>query len=352
MEELEIDNHKLMYHVNEVAGWLNGEIIAPIYVEIGPVNSCNHKCIFCALDYTKNKGNTLDKDVLISNLNNMADFGAKSIMFAGEGEPLLYKHLPEVIQEAKGFGMDIAITTNGIFFNEEKAKSMLKNLSWIKFSIDAGTNETYSKIHRTKKDDFEKLMKNIEFAYNYRKENNLEGKIGCQTLLIKENINEVEDLILKVNSISDYLVLKPYSQHPDSKNKNELNIQNYNNQLKKLSKKYSKENFKVIYRESTAKEMNSKVSYNKCYGINFFALIDTLGNVIPCNLFYEKEDYSYGNIYKNTFQKIWESERRKKVVQKIYDEGCKDCRRGCRLNFENKYLDTVKNRNLEHINFI
>ena len=75
-----IEGHKLMYHVEEVSRWLKGDKIAPIYVEIGPVNSCNHKCAFCALDYLKSKGAALDKDVLIDNLKDMAEFGVKSIM--------------------------------------------------------------------------------------------------------------------------------------------------------------------------------------------------------------------------------------------------------------------------------
>ena len=49
--EFLIDSHKLIYHPNEVSKWMNKEIIAPIYVEIGPINTCNHDCIFCGLDF-------------------------------------------------------------------------------------------------------------------------------------------------------------------------------------------------------------------------------------------------------------------------------------------------------------
>src|SRR3989338_8010506 len=94
-QKVQIEGHKLMYHVDEVSKWLKGEMVAPIYVEIGPINSCNHKCVFCALDYLKSRGSAISKDVLIANLKDMAEFGVKSIMFAGEGEPLLYHHLPE-----------------------------------------------------------------------------------------------------------------------------------------------------------------------------------------------------------------------------------------------------------------
>jgi MoaA/NifB/PqqE/SkfB family radical SAM enzyme len=353
-QKVQIEGHKLMYHVSEASRWLNGEIVAPVYVEIGITNSCNHKCIFCALDYLKNKRASIDKTVLIATLKDMAEFGVKSIMFGGEGEPLLYPSLPEVIEKAKKFGIDVAITTNGVLFNKEKAELILKDLSWIKFSIDAGTNESYAKIHNCGETDFDRVLENLKVCSNYKKENNLDCTIGCQMLLIPDNVKEVEELILKIKDLGvDYLVLKPYSQHPNSINRMALDINEYDSMLTLLSKKYSKEDFQVIYRNISAQEIeNKEIDYEKCYGINFFALIDALGNVIPCNIFYEKKDQHYGNIYENTFREIWNSNKRKDVLKKIHAEGCSKCRKGCRLNFVNKYLDILKNKNLEHINFI
>ena len=353
-QKIQIEGHKLMYHVDEVSRWLKGDVVAPIYVEIGLINSCNHNCVFCALDYLKSKGSAIDKDVLISNLKDMADFGVKSVMFAGEGEPLMYPHLLEAVEKAKSFGLDIAITTNGSQLSEEKTKSILKHLSWIKFSIDAGTKEKYAKIHGCSEDDFSELIANIKFACSYRKENNLNCRIGCQILLLEDNINEVEELILKLRDIgADYLVLKPYSQHPDSINKLELDIKKHDKTLSDLSKKYSNDDFLVIYRKLTSIEVEkNEIDYETCYGVNFFALIDALGNVIPCNIFYEKEGYYYGNINKNAFSEIWKSGKRKEVLKKIYEKGCADCRKGCRMNFVNKYLYTLKNKDVEHINFI
>ena len=46
-QKIQIEGHKLMYHVDEVSRWLKGDVVAPIYVEIGLINSCNHNCVFC-----------------------------------------------------------------------------------------------------------------------------------------------------------------------------------------------------------------------------------------------------------------------------------------------------------------
>ncbi|MBU0459922.1 MAG: radical SAM protein [Nanoarchaeota archaeon] len=352
--KIQLEGHKLMYHIKEVAKWLNKEDVAPIYVEIGPINSCNHKCTFCALDYLQSKNAMMEKNVLTSNLKNMAEFGVKSIMFAGEGEPLIYPYLVDVIEKAKEFGLDIAITTNGVLFKENKIKLMLKNLSWIKFSIDAGTKKTYAKIHGCKEEDFTQVLENIKFACSFKKENNFDCRVGCQILLIPDNIEEVEELILKVKELGvDYLVFKPYSKHPDSVNELILNLDKYDKKLTELSERYTTNKFKVIYRNLSVQEIEKKeITYEKCFGINFFTLIDATGNVIPCNLFYDKPDFYYGNLNENTFEEIWKSERRSEVVDKLYKKGCVNCRKGCRLNFINKYLDIVMNKELEHINFI
>ena len=113
-QKIQIEGHKLMYHVDEVSRWLKGDVVAPIYVEFGLINSCNHNCVFCALDYLKSKGSAINKDVLINNLKDMAEFGVKSVMFAGEGEPLMYPHISEAIEK------NDPIPATGVYFDQNK----------------------------------------------------------------------------------------------------------------------------------------------------------------------------------------------------------------------------------------
>ncbi len=353
-ETVQIEGHKLMYHVGAVANWLDGKPPAPIYVEIGPINACNHKCNFCAFDYLKSRGSAIDKQVLTKTLKDMADMGVKSIMLCGEGEPLMYAPLAEVIEKGKGFGLDIAITSNGVLFTPDKAKAILPNISWIKFSIDAGSEETHAKVHGTTEADFPKIIENISFACAHKKANKLSCAIGCQMVVTDETVQDAEKLVLAVKDIGvSYCVFKPYVKHPDSINKQCLTHEDYDKILSKLSDTYSRDDFRVIFRDDAFQETEKDtLAYEECYGINFMTLIDALGNVIPCSVFYDNEEYCYGNINEQGFKEIWESERRKEIVKKVYARGCADCRNGCRLNFINKYLDIVKNRKKTHINFI
>ena len=161
MNTKEVDNHKLMYHPKRVTEWLEKGDCAPVYIEVGVTNRCNHKCIFCALDWIAHGGKDIEKNALNSALEGMVKSGVKSVMFAGEGEPLLHKNISEFVENAKNYGLDVSITTNGTRLTHEKANLILPFLSWIRFSIDAGSKESYAKVHGTKEEDFERDRKSV-----------------------------------------------------------------------------------------------------------------------------------------------------------------------------------------------
>ncbi len=351
VEITDVDSHKLMFHPRRVSEYAEKGDCYPIYVEIGLTNACNHKCIFCALDYLENGGIFIDRDILISNLKIMGEKGVKSIMFAGEGEPLMHKDIGLFVKKAKESGIDVSITTNGILFNEAKIEECLPNLSWIRFSIDAATPENYSRIHGTKKEDFDKLMDNLKKAVLFRNKNNFKTTIGTQFLMISENIDEAIELAKSLKEIGvDNLQIKPYSHHPKSLNDFSVSPADSDN-LKKEIMKFDSENFKVLFRKSTLERIQEGINYPECYGLPFFALIDSKGNIMPCNLYYGNPDFTYGNLYEKNFHEIWESGKRKEIIKKLKEKGVENCRKGCRLDVINRYLHRLKNP-WEHDNFI
>lgn len=348
---LNIDGHKLNYHPERVAAWAKGENIYPVYVEIGITSACNHRCIFCALDFIEGKGHSIETSVLLETLTEMGKQGVKSIMFGGEGEPTLHKDFCLIVKHAKESGLDVALTTNGVPFTKKIAELCLPYMSWIKFSIDAGTKETYAKIHNTSADDFDKLLANIQDAVIIKNKNNCSVRIGAQILLIEENVQEAILLAKKVKELGvDYFVIKPYSQHPHSSNKFAVDYSRFE-KLKEQLELLTSNEFKVIFRMDTMNKLKEEVNYDTCHGLSFFTLIDAAGNVIPCNLFYGKKEYYYGNLYKNSFEDIWGGEKRMSILQNLCKEGTSKCRENCRLDTINRYLFSLKNPP-EHVNFI
>ncbi|HJJ42265.1 MAG TPA: radical SAM protein [Methanocorpusculum sp.] len=349
--DVDVDNHKLIYHPNRVAEWMNTGDCYPIYVEIGVTNRCNHHCVFCALDWCEHQSADIDTKLIKKALADMAKCGVKSVMFAGEGEPLMHKDICEIIEYAKKCGLDIALSTNGVLLDSEKCDKILPCLSWIRFSVDSGSPEMHKVIHRGGSKDYDKVKLNIRYAVSLKHKRNLSAVIGVQFLLIPDNLSGVIPFIETFKEIgADNVQIKPYSQHPLSENRFVIDYSEYKF-LEDVVYKYAADDFQVILRTKTAERLTKDREYDKCYGLPFFSLIEADGSIVPCNLFHQTPEFNYGNLYQNSFSEIWQSETRKKVLVKLAEMGVENCRHGCRLDAINRYLYQLKNPH-PHVNFI
>ncbi len=348
-----IDSHKLMYHIKRVASWLDGEKIYPIYMEISPSGTCNHRCSFCSVDFMGFKKNFLDAPVLIERISELSSLGIKSIMFAGEGEPFLHKDMSKIIVHTKNSGIDVGITTNGVLMRPGISDAILDSVEWIKISLNAGTPETYSKIHGTSAEDFNKVVSNMEYAVKRRSRQKSKCVLGLQILLIPENSHEVITLARRAKDMGvDYLVVKPYTHHHLNKHKYEVMYKKYE-ALEQELLQLNTESFHTIFRARAMEKWDHKKrEYQKCLALPFWSYIDSLGNVWGCSAHLLDDRFNYGSIYKNTFKEIWEGRKRAEnlaLMSTSFDIG--SCKMNCRMDEVNRYLDELKHLP-DHVNFI
>ncbi len=355
MDKFKIDSHKLMYHVPRTNDWLNGKNVYPVYAEISPSGTCNHRCVFCALDFMEYQKRFLETSLFKKRLTEMGKLGLKSIMYAGEGEPFLHKDIVEIINHTKQAGIDVAFTTNATLLKSDIVDKTLENISWIKVSINAGTEETYAKIHRAKPDNFKKVMDNMEYASKARRAKGYSCALGMQTILLPENANEVADLAKLAKNIGmDYLVVKPYSQHPTSVTEKykDIKYRDYIDLAGELTQ-FNDDNFNIVFRLNTMEKWDESARYYKtCQALPFWTYIDAGGTVWGCSVYLGDERFSYGNIYENTFKEIWEGRKRMDSLKWVEDElDTGQCRVNCRMDEVNRYLWDLKHPK-EHVNFI
>jgi radical SAM protein with 4Fe4S-binding SPASM domain len=279
-------------------------------------------------------------------------------MYAGEGEPMLHKEINEIVKLTALAGIDISFTSNGTLMNQRFIEESLSLISWIKVSLNAGSAENYAAIHQTKVADFDLVLNNLRAAVAYKKAHQLSCTLGAQILLLPENQHEIATLAEICRDIGlDYLVVKPYSQHllSETRRYESLRYDNLLGMAEELAR-FNGDGFNVIFREQTMKNysLQEGARYKTCHATpSFWAYIMADGEVYGCSAYLTDQRFAYGNIQQQTFQAIWEGEKRQQNWQYVTQElDISSCRKNCRMEAVNQYLDKLTVHQPQHINFI
>lgn len=187
------DREKIVY------GTYDPKILTPAFprnclVELS--NFCNHKCIFCTNPRMERKKGRLSIDIYKKFINDAYELGLREVGLYTTGEPFVVKNINDYIKIAKDAGIEyIYITTNGALATPERLVSAVESgLNSIKFSVNAGSKETYKLVHGV--DDYDKVIEHIKFISNYRKDNNINMRImvSCVVTKFLEDLDEKEKL--------------------------------------------------------------------------------------------------------------------------------------------------------------
>lgn len=353
-----VDSHKMNYHPARVAAWAGARTIEeklnvfPIYVEISPVGHCNHRCSFCAVDYIGYKNRALTTDTLYPCLDCMSRNGVKSVMFAGEGEPMLHPDIAEITNHACQAGLDVAFTTNGTALTKKFVDNALESVKWIKVSINGGS-ESYGLVHGCAQSTYDRVWNNLQYAVSKHEP----CTIGAQCVVLPDNIGDITGIVRRARETGlRYIVLKPYSQHKFS-NTHTYEEVSYQDQATqeaiKEAQSYQTDTFSVIARTNAMEDKaKGEHDYTKCSATPYFwAYIMATGDVYSCSAYLLQPEFCMGNINEESFASVWTGTKRRHHIAKMELLDISKCRLNCRMNQVNKYLNDVVNPN-EHANFI
>ena len=172
-------------------------------------NRCNHACIFCAHRVMNNKKGEINPILLKRVLQEAYDMGVRRVGLYTTGEMFLCKHVEKHIQNAKKIGYEyIYADTNGALATKEKMRAVLTaGLDSIKFSINAGSRETYKYIHG--KDDFNVAIANLKDCYSLKEELNSSFKLMISFIITSVTEGEIEEFQRLVTPYCDEVRFHP-----------------------------------------------------------------------------------------------------------------------------------------------
>lgn len=353
MEKRGMDSKtKILFHEDWLRQWQKDPFNTfPIYVEVSPTGQCNHRCTFCAFDYVGYKKRLLAEDVLTDRLREMGTLGVKAVQFAGEGEPLLYSKLSDIMLATHEAGLDISMLTNAVLLKPEFVDRTIHAITWFQASINAGTAETYHEVHRVNPRDFDKALANMKYAMQVKRARGLSCEIGAQMTLIAANWHEAPLLAERLKDVGiDYLTLKPYSHHKLSvHSETEVVAEGFKYadilMLENIVRRVVGDRFEVDFRKTAMEAVDKGRSYNICHATpNAWAYISADGNVWSCSAYLGDQRFYLGNIYEHSsFKELWLGEKRRKHLEWMKTFAVNDhCRAFCRMHGANNALDSLK----------
>ena len=318
--KLILDSHKLSYHYDRVLAWENGEQVAPVSVDMALTRACGAMCSFCyAMVQEPQERASIKTKESLNLLDDFAEVGVKGVSLISDGESTLSKAYVPFIQHANNIGIDIGNATNGWEWEPEKIDQVLPSMTWVRFTVAAGTPEGYSKIMFKSAEHtevFDRAMSHIKYAVDLKKKLNLKVTLGIQMVLMPEFKNEIIPFAkLAVDLGVDYGVIKHCSD--DELGTLGVDYEKYEDmyQLLQDAEAMSNNKTKVIVKWSKIKG-KGKPSYNRFYGPQFLLQISGSGLVAPSGMFFNAR-YSklhMGNFVDERFKDIFKSDRYKKIM--------------------------------------
>ncbi len=342
--------HKILTYPEVLSAVQNDAPLPILNLEINPINTCNQSCTWCTYGYLHDRREVMAAETILALLRDASEMGVKSITWTGGGEPTVYKHLPEVIAAAAEYNFRQGINTNGSLLNSRLIDLFTSHFSYVRFSVDAGTSEIYSRTHQVRFGSFAKVIANITSLVNQRNAITSPLTIGFSFLVDNSNVSDLLAAARLAKSIGvDYFQLKPIVNYVESNEQFSDNSSMWEEMESQLDEVFSLEDDQFQVRFLGHKFQDIKLqeqyygrTYSQCRGNEVLATVGADAAVDVCCAYKGIKDWSFGNLTEKSFKEIWEGEQRRRVLDRIDVTKCPPL---CKAHEINKVFHYVRNFN-------
>lgn len=155
---------------------------SPHVIDLDPTTVCDLACPECISSSVLHSGQ-ISRDRIVTLAEELTRTKVRAVILIGGGEPLLHRSIGTVIDTLHGAGIKLGLVTNGTMINRH-LDHLAEKLSWVRVSMDAGTEETYPKFRpsRRKISMFPMIIENMrQLAARKR------GRLGYSFLLMQRH---------------------------------------------------------------------------------------------------------------------------------------------------------------------
>lgn len=130
-------------------GSTDGLVGTPLVsINLDLTTACDHACGHCVDDEVINTGPKYSGDNVLRTIDTLAARGLCSVILIGGGEPTLHPKFGEIVRHIKSLDLELGLVTHGGHAQKiVEVADQFQPTDWVRFSIDAATNETYQDIH-------------------------------------------------------------------------------------------------------------------------------------------------------------------------------------------------------------
>lgn len=202
--------NKILHHPDVIRELKEGGQPVPKQVQLIISDLCNEDCSFCAYRSSGYSSNQLfgekKEDGSVNNnpnrmiplnkvyeiLNDCVEMGVKAIQLTGGGEPTVHPDHTKIIKNILDNKLKLGMVTNGLVLRQETIEQFIRpDAEWIRISVDAGNQESYSKIRKVNINAFDKVLDNIARLVAHKELNESELTIGVGFVVTEDNYKEI-----------------------------------------------------------------------------------------------------------------------------------------------------------------
>lgn len=279
--------------------------------------ACNEKCIHCYANYPSesNKNVKISIEKYKQLIDELYEMKVMHIAFTG-GDPFMYKDFVEIFEYArkKQFICDIYTNAQILADNSEIFERIVKaKPRAVYISLYGADAETHEKI-TTVKGSFDKTVSVVKEFHNRK------IPVVLNMMVLTVNHEKIEENILfaKELGVGYRLGLSIIYKNDGSSTPMNYFVSDKEKikQILKIEKKH------LFSNDIPIEQNNSDVADSICAAGSTTLSVSPDGSIYPCISLKIK----LGNVFRDSFKKVWESEKRKNLVSSLVWKNTKECK--------------------------